>query len=423
MNRYLSAFVSVTLLFGHMASCPAADIVWVHQLRGQEDEGTGTIPNAGEGTLAWEDDQWRALLEGAGHTIVAHDRFDDFELDDSSLAVLNDADLVIFSRDTNSGDYNDPVEQETWTEGITVPMIVLSPFVLRTSRWQMVDSEGIIDTDKANGIGPLSPLDPTHPIFAGALDANNEADIWDEDVLGPDDSIDFIDAFNDDGKVGNGTLLAIETSLELPWIIYWEEGAEFYDGSAFTAGGPRLYYSVGSDDDPFSWGEKNTTAAGDKILLNAIDWLTGSSGLTGDFNSNGALDAGDLDLLAQGQRDNNVAYDLNSDGATNLADRTLWVEQLKQTWMGDSDLNGQFNSGDFVAVFQAGKFETGQAATWSEGDWNGDMRFDSSDFVLAFQSGGYERGPRVPPVAVPEPCSLVLFLAASVLLAHGRCRT
>ena len=39
------------------------------------------------------------------------------------------------------------------------------------------------------------------------------------------------------------------------------------------------------------------------------------------------------------------------------------------------------NSGDFVEVFTAGKYETDQAARWSDGDWNSDERFDSSDFV------------------------------------------
>ena len=56
---------------------------------------------------------------------------------------------------------------------------------------------------------------------------------------------------------------------------------------------------------------------------------------------------------------------------------------------GDSNLDGVFDQSDLVAVFQAGKYESGQAASWSEGDWNGDQRFDSADLVLAMNSGGY----------------------------------
>jgi hypothetical protein len=74
--------------------------------------------------------------------------------------------------------------------------------------------------------------------------------------------------------------------------------------------------------------------------------------------------------------------------------------------MGDSNLDGEFNSSDLVNVFTAGKFETGSPATWSEGDWTGDKVFNSSDFVEAFQGGGYEIGPRGAVAAVPEPGTL-----------------
>ena len=74
------------------------------------------------------------------------------------------------------------------------------------------------------------------------------------------------------------------------------------------------------------------------------------------------------------------------------------------TYVGDSNLDGEFNSSDFVVVFTAGKYESGEAATYAEGDWNGDMLFNSSDFVAAFGQGGYERGPK--PAAVPEPSSM-----------------
>ena len=78
------------------------------------------------------------------------------------------------------------------------------------------------------------------------------------------------------------------------------------------------------------------------------------------------------------------------------------------TYVGDSNLDGEFNSSDFVTVFSAGKYETGAAAGYAEGDWNGDKLFNSSDFVAAFAAGGYEKGPR--PAAVPEPASLLLLV-------------
>ena len=77
------------------------------------------------------------------------------------------------------------------------------------------------------------------------------------------------------------------------------------------------------------------------------------------------------------------------------------------------NLDGEFNSGDFVAVFSVGKYETGVKASWSEGDWNADGVFDSGDFVRAFVDSGYEVGRR-PALAVPEseggPMSLSLAM-------------
>ena len=91
---------------------------------------------------------------------------------------------------------------------------------------------------------------------------------------------------------------------------------------------------------------------------------------------------------------------------------SVWLHDLKKTWVGDSDLNGLFESADFVLAFQSGKYEVaGAKATWVQGDWNGDQLFTSADFVAAFADGGYEAGPRPAAVsAVPEPSSMVLVL-------------
>ena len=144
------------------------------------------------------------------------------------------------------------------------------------------------------------------------------------------------------------------------------------------------------------------------------------SSLLGDYNGNGLLDAEDLDLNASvGIASQDLSYDLNEDGGGNSTDRKIWVNDLKNTWVGDSDLNGVFDSGDLVAVFSSAKYETGDAATWGQGDWNGDQKFDSGDLVEAFSNAGYEAGERPgganPAAAVPEPSTLVLLLMGGLL--------
>lgn len=131
----------------------------------------------------------------------------------------------------------------------------------------------------------------------------------------------------------------------------------------------------------------------------------------GDYNGNGRRDVDDLDIhsAAMRNRDYHWFYDFDGDGQLNQNDRLWWIQTLSNTYRGDANFDGEWNSSDFVAVFKVAKYETGEAATFSEGDQNGDGLFNSSDFVAAFSGGGYERGPREGGLmVVPEPSGRLL---------------
>ena len=101
----------------------------------------------------------------------------------------------------------------------------------------------------------------------------------------------------------------------------------------------------------------------------------------------------------------------------------MWVYDLKNTYFGDANLDGKFDSGDFVEVFIPGKYETEEEALWNEGDWTGDMVFDTGDFVFVFAEGGYEEGLKDGVKAVPEPTgSLLLSSVLAGLIASFRRR-
>jgi hypothetical protein len=147
--------------------------------------------------------------------------------------------------------------------------------------------------------------------------------------------------------------------------------------------------------------------------------------VAGDFNGNAQLDAEDLDLLANEIRTNrNVGlFDVNDDSIVDMSDHRFWVHDLSKTYLGDANLDGEFNTTDLVGVFQAGKYEDDVAgnASWTSGDWNGDDDFSTSDLVVAFQDGGFEQGPRAGVNAVPEPSSvMLLFFAVAPLMAVAR---
>ncbi len=134
----------------------------------------------------------------------------------------------------------------------------------------------------------------------------------------------------------------------------------------------------------------------------------------GDLDGDGDCDADDINIEAAAIRTvvMDTMYDLNVDGSVNAEDRTYLVKTLKHTWFGDANLDGEFNTNDFVTVLQAGEYEDDEPLNsgWATGDWNGDAEFDTGDLVSAFQDGGFEQGPRTDAVALPEPGSWVLLV-------------
>ena len=150
--------------------------------------------------------------------------------------------------------------------------------------------------------------------------------------------------------------------------------------------------------------------------------MTRYGDLTDDFRITGE----DIDVLNQAIRNGSVEshFDLNGDSVVNEGDRLFLVKDILGTWIGDSTLDGNFNSGDLVAVLQAGEYEDNALdpgdgslignSIWTTGDWNGDGDFDSGDLVYALQDGGYEIESMN--AIVPEPSSLVLVLSSLMVL-------
>lgn len=200
------------------------------------------------------------------------------------------------------------------------------------------------------------------------------------------------------------------------------------EGDQADPGGCCPGYWNGLLDDLGIWHRALTAAEITDIYTRGLagESILGSGGPEGDFDGSGVLDAADIDLLSADVRaeSNTASFDLNGDGAVNDQDRFRWIEELANTFVGDSNLDGEFNSSDFVAVFTGGEYEDGVAgnSTWATGDWNGDSEFDSSDFVMAFTSGGYELGPKPGTENVPEPTSLSLLLIATAFLVKRRGR-
>lgn len=141
----------------------------------------------------------------------------------------------------------------------------------------------------------------------------------------------------------------------------------------------------------------------------------------GDLDANDLLDLDDIHLLATMIRSGSrhAIFDLNNDSKLDETDLDIWITDLKQTSIGDADLNGEFNREDLISLYQLGHYEDGvpKNSTWATGDFNADGEFTSLDLIKAFQHGGYTHGARGEIMNVPEPTndSILLIAMASLI--------
>jgi hypothetical protein len=173
------------------------------------------------------------------------------------------------------------------------------------------------------------------------------------------------------------------------------------------------------------WTTKAEVKFGVNTLTGVEQYLSGTINLMelmvatdadGDYNLDGFVNEADINLQSAAMNEPSpdvMLYDENDDGVVDYDDRVIMLHDHVFTWVGDANLDGEFDSGDLVIVFDAGKYDMGEMATWSEGDWDGNMLFDSGDLVVAFADSGYDAGPRPAPVPVPEPSAMTLCLVCA----------
>ena len=126
----------------------------------------------------------------------------------------------------------------------------------------------------------------------------------------------------------------------------------------------------------------------------------------GEFNGDDVLDVADIDeLVAEiAAGTNGFLFDLNIDDVVNGEDRRIWVEELKNTFFGDTNLDGQVDAVDLNAL--ALNWQSTTAESWSQGDFNGDRVVNATD--LNTVALNWNRGAAAN-AAVPEPSGLVMF--------------
>lgn len=376
----------------------AADIFYIQRSDDPVDEG---------------DDAQIEFLEGLGHTLDIWSNDSSSADPEGALDAADEADVVWINESVSSGRVG--IFEETDT-----PIINNENFACDTLGWSELgiranEGHGSPGTIRDNADGEpeiihgthfgtdIEIVDDSHPLIQLSGLSNGIHTIYDDQGLGDEGG----------GRMswcspqeGTGANLAVmpefkESHPEASVISVYEAGETMGDGreapgmriSMFLSNtnrgpAPDGDETLASDGSGPGWEATILTDAGKALLEAALNYALGV-----DPDPTLRLDDGSL---------------------TDPGERLNYVHDVLGTWMGDANLDGEFNSGDFVQVFTAGEYEdtVEENSVWATGDWNGDKEFNSGDFVVAFSDGGFEQGPfqAAGTAAVPEPSSIVLAL-------------
>jgi len=130
------------------------------------------------------------------------------------------------------------------------------------------------------------------------------------------------------------------------------------------------------------------TLAWDEIIIGQNLGNQYTPGLAGDMDSDGDVDAADIDLLGA-----NVGlaphpkFDLDSDGDADADDLAVLVESILNTRFGDVNLDGTVDATDLLLLAN----NYGQLGGWADGDLNCDGTVTATDLALMQNDYGYQR--------------------------------
>ncbi|MFY0650676.1 MAG: hypothetical protein JXQ96_01520 [Cyclobacteriaceae bacterium] len=192
------------------------------------------------------------LLVGKGHTVEAEaGKYNN--LDATGASLLNNFDLVIISRNTNSGNFSDGA-RGAWTT-VAVPVLNLSSYVARSTRLQFLNSA---NQNEGGGTSILA-TDATHPVFANVpLENDGTVAVTAVDlhvVVGSD--------------AGNGTMIGTTADGANAAIAYFEANTAAYSGGEVFPSNRMFLSGTG--------GGFTYNSAGARLFLNCVEFVvTGS---------------------------------------------------------------------------------------------------------------------------------------------------
>jgi len=269
------------------------------------------------GTLA-PDTDFQAFLEGKGHSVTEINSYTEGAPTD-----LTGVDLVIVSRSTSSGDYDDGTEPNDWN-ALDVPLILMSSYLTRTNRWGWFNTT-TVTADVAVPTDYSAFSNPNHPYVSG-LGTSVFPSTFDS---GAPLTIDWVGTVADVPAGANVvSTMTIGAAADAVGIVEIPEGTTLFNnaaGAASTLVAPRVYFQMNEypdADDVFT-----LSSNGGDILNQIINSLVDNPTIPGDVTGDGNVDVNDYNVI-KANFQKNVAVrtqgDLNNDGLVNFADFRQW---------------------------------------------------------------------------------------------------
>lgn len=190
-----------------------------------------------------------AHLESLGHAVTTGS-FSELDTTPADIATLNTADLVVVTRNTNSGDYASNAEEVAAWDSLTSPLVLGNGYISRNTRWSWVDTGNIQENYGLDISAPVGTTS-THPFLAGALP--NEDFLTDPGAspaisglmkYRPSSSTDIPDG---GGVMGDGDTIAVRNNASVPNVYIASWNASEMTGSGNVLGGDRVFYALPED--------------------------------------------------------------------------------------------------------------------------------------------------------------------------------
>jgi len=170
------------------------------------------------------------LLGGDITVEAVKDKYVD-PLSAAAKADLAAANLIIVSRKTSSGKF---VTDIPFWNALATPILLNSSFLIGDDRWRWMPG-GTQNVD----VTIVGVVDASDLVFYGVPIADGQVKISETTLPGLDVS--------NQGSAGNGTKIATPVGIDRVMIARWAAGTEYYPGSGYITGGPRLFFGMRTD--------------------------------------------------------------------------------------------------------------------------------------------------------------------------------